>query len=117
MDMGKNEVIYNGESVRISATDNPEEVRVRFTDSITAFNKIKKAVIVGKGRLMVCMADLQNCMDRIEAAGFYRSIVSYMDSPDFNPQMSLSAEDLQGLLSGRSSSDSMEDLKNISYKI
>lgn len=56
MDMGKNEVIYNGESVRISATDNPEEVRVRFTDSITAFNKIKKAVIVGKGRLNTSIA-------------------------------------------------------------
>lgn len=72
---------------------------------------------VGKGRLLVCMADLSKCMDRIEAASFYRSMLSYMGSPDFNPQMSLSAEDLQGLLSGRSSSDSMEDLKNISYKI
>lgn len=71
----------------------------------------------GKGRLLVCMADLSKCMDRIEAASFYRSMLSYMGSPDFNPQMSLSAEDLQGLLSGRSSSDSMEDLKNISYKI
>ena len=56
MDMGKNEVIYNGESVKISGTDNPDEVLVRFTDSITAFNKIKKASIAGKGRLNAAIA-------------------------------------------------------------
>ena len=55
-DMGKNEVIYNGESVKISGTDNPDEVLVRFTDSITAFNKIKKASIAGKGRLNAAIA-------------------------------------------------------------
>ena len=49
--MEKKEVIYNGESVKISGTEVPEEILVRFTDSITAFNKIKKAVIAGKGRL------------------------------------------------------------------
>ena len=49
--MEKKEVIYNGESVRIFGTDVPEEVLLCFTDNITAFNKIKKAVIAGKGRL------------------------------------------------------------------
>ncbi len=71
---------------------------------------------IGKGRLLVCMADLSKCRDRIEAASFYRSLISYMDSPDFDPQMSLSAEDLQNLLSGSSRQDSIKELKNISYE-
>ena len=33
--MEKREVIYNGESVKIYGTDVPEEILVRFTDSIT----------------------------------------------------------------------------------
>ena len=49
--METKEVIYNGESVKIFGTDNPEEILVRFTDNITAYNKIKKAVIADKGRL------------------------------------------------------------------
>lgn len=49
--MGKKEVIYDGDSVKIHATDNPEIVSVRFTDTITAFNKIKKAEISDKGKL------------------------------------------------------------------
>ena len=49
--MEKKEVIYNGESVKIFGTEVPEDILVCFTDSITAFNKIKKAVIAGKGRL------------------------------------------------------------------
>ena len=49
--MEKREVIYNGESVKIYGTDVPEEILVCFTDSITAFNKIKKASIADKGVL------------------------------------------------------------------
>ena len=49
--MEKREVIYNGESVKIYGTDVPEEILVCFTDSITAFNKIKKASIADKGML------------------------------------------------------------------
>ena len=49
--MEKREVIYNGESVKIYGTDVPEEILVCFTDSITAFNKIKKASIADKDML------------------------------------------------------------------
>lgn len=49
--MEKKGIIYNGESVKIFQTEVPEEVLVCFTDNITAFNKIKRAVITDKGRL------------------------------------------------------------------
>ncbi len=54
--MAENEVIYNGESVKIFGTDDPQMVLVRFTDSITAYKKIKKAVIKDKGRLNCSIA-------------------------------------------------------------
>lgn len=54
--MSENRVIYNGESVKIFETENPDEVRVCFTDNITAFDKIKKAVIMDKGRVNCAIA-------------------------------------------------------------
>ncbi len=50
------EVIYNGESVKVFGTDDPEMVIVRFTDTITAFKKIKKARIKDKGLLNCAIA-------------------------------------------------------------
>lgn len=59
------EVIHNGESVKIFGTDNPDEVLVRFTDSITAYNKIKRAVIADKGRLNAGIsAMIYGCLSR-----------------------------------------------------
>ncbi len=54
--MSDKEVIYNGESVKIFGTDNPDEVLIHFTDNITAYDKIKKAVIIGKGKVNCAIA-------------------------------------------------------------
>lgn len=56
--MTKKEIIYNGESVKIFGTDVPEEVLVCFTDNITAYNKIKRAVIADKGKLNAAIATM-----------------------------------------------------------
>lgn len=47
--MEKRNILHDGVSIKIFETDNPEKVVIRFTDDITAFNKIKKAVIKDKG--------------------------------------------------------------------
>ena len=47
--MTKEEKIYDGVSIKIYATDDPEKVIVNFTDDITAYYKIKKAIIRDKG--------------------------------------------------------------------
>lgn len=49
--MEKREIIYDGESVKIFATEDPSLVLQHFTDKITAFNKIKIAAIRDKGRM------------------------------------------------------------------
>jgi len=56
--MTKKEIIYNGESVKIFGTEVPDEVLVCFTDNITAFNKIKRAVIADKGRLNAAISTM-----------------------------------------------------------
>lgn len=47
--MRKTNVIHDGVSIKIYGTDDPEKVIVNFTDDITAYYKIKKAVIKDKG--------------------------------------------------------------------
>lgn len=43
------DIIYDGVSIKVYGTDNPEEVSIYFTDNITAFYKIKTATIKDKG--------------------------------------------------------------------
>ena len=47
--MEKRNILHDGVSIKIFETDDSEKVIIHFTDDITAFNKIKKAVIKGKG--------------------------------------------------------------------
>lgn len=45
------ELLYEGKAKQIFATDDPEQVLVRYKDSATAFNGKKQAVLAGKGEL------------------------------------------------------------------
>lgn len=56
--MEKKEIIYNGESVKVFGTGSPDHVLVCFTDNITAFNKIKRAVIADKGKLNAAISTM-----------------------------------------------------------
>lgn len=47
--MEKRNIIHDGVSIKIFETDDPQKVIIHFTDEITAYNKIKKAVIKDKG--------------------------------------------------------------------
>ena len=53
---------------------------------------------VGRGRLLVCMSDLERIKEKPEAAQLYTSILEYMDSDEFNPEHEISANDLKKLL-------------------
>ncbi|MDD6254102.1 MAG: phosphoribosylaminoimidazolesuccinocarboxamide synthase [Bacteroidales bacterium] len=47
--MNKTNIIYDGVSIKIFGTDEEDKVIISFTDEITAYYKIKKAVIKDKG--------------------------------------------------------------------
>jgi hypothetical protein len=52
---------------------------------------------VGKGKLLVCMSQLNLIMDKPEAKQLYNSILHYMNSADFNPAYQATAAELAGL--------------------
>lgn len=49
--MEKKEIIYDGVSLKIFGTDEPDKVIIHFTDEISAFMKIKRAIIKDKGKI------------------------------------------------------------------
>jgi hypothetical protein len=53
---------------------------------------------VNKGKLLVCMSQLNQIMNQPEAAQLYRSIVNYMSTENFNPNYESTVEKLNGLL-------------------
>lgn len=52
---------------------------------------------VGKGKLLVCMSQLNQILDKPEAVQLYQSIVNYMDSNGFNPSYTLTPDELYRL--------------------
>lgn len=71
---------------------------------------------VEKGKLMVCMSDLKSTWDKPEAQQFYKSIMQYMNSQDFNPSFGLTSKELVELFSSKVQVGKIEKLGNISYE-
>jgi len=53
---------------------------------------------IGKGKLLVCMADLEKASAYPEGRQFYRSVLEYMTSKDFAPQTKISLQDFHRLM-------------------
>ena len=68
---------------------------------------------VRKGRLLVCMSDLECVQDYPEGRQFYFSLLRYMQSADFRPQTQAEWPDLLGKLSGHKAVH-LKELNNIS---
>ncbi|MCB9334466.1 MAG: beta-galactosidase [Lewinellaceae bacterium] len=54
---------------------------------------------LGKGKLLVFMAQLNRILDKPEAIQLYQSMVDYMDSDDFHPDYELGVEEVVRLFS------------------
>ena len=52
---------------------------------------------VGKGKLLVCCSDLESTLEYPEGCQFYKAVLDYMRSDDFQPSASLNTEQLTGL--------------------
>lgn len=70
---------------------------------------------VDKGKLLVCMSDLQAIMDKPEANQLYTSILNYMNSGSFNPVDSITFEELSSLFGMQAKAGETKVLDNISY--
>ena len=69
---------------------------------------------IGKGKLLVCMADLDTASAYPEGRQFYRSLLEYMTSTDFAPTTSISLEDFQKLMTTDVVEGKIGELNNIS---
>jgi hypothetical protein len=49
---------------------------------------------IGQGKLLVCMSQLHNIMDKPEAVQLYQSMINYMNSDDFKPSYQITSEEL-----------------------
>ena len=70
---------------------------------------------VGKGKLMLLMADIKELEAKPEGQQFIKSVIDYMNTPDFAPATAIDYDDLQSLLTQPSVSASISTLRNISY--
>ncbi|MBR1548408.1 MAG: beta-glycosidase [Prevotella sp.] len=69
---------------------------------------------VGEGRLLVCMSDLECAREYPEGRQFYVSLLRYMQSDDFRPQLQIGWRELLDKLSGRVEEQQLKQLNNIS---
>ena len=69
---------------------------------------------VGKGRLLVCMSDLEQAAACVEGRQFYLSLLRYMHSPAFQPKVRFEASQLLSLLHLPIAERKLEELNNIS---
>ena len=69
---------------------------------------------IGKGKLLVCMADLQKASAYPEGRAFYRSVLQYMTSTDFAPKTKITMDDFQKLMSTPVVEGKIGELNNIS---
>jgi len=70
---------------------------------------------VGRGKLLVCMADLNAIQDKPEGRQLYSSILQYMKSDKFNPPLTITENDLISLFSTKVAARKITGVNNISY--
>ena len=69
---------------------------------------------VGKGKLLVCMSDLECAKDYPEGRQFYHSLLHYMQSANFQPQHQIAFGSLMQLLTTDVKEAKLKELNNIS---
>lgn len=69
---------------------------------------------VGKGSLLVCSTDLDECDKYVEGRAFRQSLIDYLASPDFHPTNSITMEELIKAFKEDANETQLEQLNNIS---
>ncbi len=74
------DMLYEGKAKQVFLTENPDRVVVRYKDTATAFNNIKKATIVGKGKVTSAISAF--LYDHLAKAGIKTHFVELLDECD-----------------------------------
>lgn len=71
---------------------------------------------VGKGKLLVCMTDLQHNLQYIENRQLFNTLTDYAGSEQFQPKDELTPEQLNAIFETKVSEEKIDGVKNVSYK-
>ncbi len=94
-------IIMAGNSLILDSTSNDYRPVVQVIDNIERNHKLGLIFEfkLGKGRLLVCMSQLDKIKDKPEASQLYYSILKYMKSERFNPSYEIEAKTLNSWFS------------------
>lgn len=74
------DMLYEGKAKQVFLTEDPDRVVVRYKDTATAYNNIKKATIVGKGKVTSAISAL--IYDYLDKQGIKTHFVELLDECD-----------------------------------
>lgn len=111
-------IVKNSRPFILDQTPDNYRPLVQVIDNIERNHKLGLVFefIVGAGNLLVCMSDLKEIQDKPEARQFYKSILEYMKSGDFQPQTELSIKELNQLFTVVPEEINIKTIRNISYE-
>lgn len=109
-------VIKNSHPLILDNLDNDYRPIVQVIDNIERNHKLGLVMewSVGKGKLLVCMSDLEKAAEYPEGMAFYQSILKYMHSDKFNPRFHTTFARLNTCLSEEPRLTNLKKLNNIS---
>jgi hypothetical protein len=109
-------VIKNSHPMILDNTGSDYRPIVQVIDNIERNHKLGLVFefAIGKGKLLVCMADLEKASDYPEGRAFYRSVLEYMTSKDFVPRTHITLDDFHRLMTTDVIEGKIGELNNIS---
>ena len=109
-------VIKNSHPFMLDNTGKEYRPVVQVIDNIERNHKLGLVFefTVGKGRLLVVMADLDKAAAYPEGRAFYQSVINYMASADFAPDTHITLADLNNLFTTEVKEGKIGALNNIS---
>lgn len=109
-------VIKNSRPLILDKLPTGERPLVQVIDNIERNHKLGLVMEykIGKGKLLICMSDLEAASAKPEGKAFYRSLLTYMNGERFNPKASHDLDTLLKALTGNIEEQEMEKLDNIS---
>lgn len=110
-------MVKNGRPLILDGLERSYKPIVQVIDNIERNHKLGLIFefAIGKGKLLVCMADLEALEEYPEARQLYNSILNYMNSDAFNPTYQLTDKELDKLFTAPAKVNTIEKLDNISY--
>ena len=109
-------IIKNSHPMILDNTGKDYRPIVQVIDNIERNHKLGLVFefAIGKGKLLVCMSDLEKASEYPEGRAFYSSLLEYMTSKDFTPKTHITLDDFYRLMTTDVAEGKIGELNNIS---